>query len=155
MVFLILILLAGGGLMAQDAAAPSPVVDRVGSTGFLQLEAESFKSLPPQQKQLAFWLSMAAIAVNPIAYDQNSSYGLELKHLLEQILTHSGGIDPTVLKKLTDYTKLFWANHGNHNSFTSQKFLPEFTPEEFQTAALQALKNRAALGPQVKLLREL
>jgi dipeptidyl-peptidase-3 len=155
MVFLILILLAGGVLRAQEAAAPSPVVDRVGSTGFLQLEAESFKSLPPQQKQLAFWLSMAAIAVNPIAYDQNSSYGLELKHLLEQILTHSGGIDPTVLKKLTDYTKLFWANHGNHNSFTSQKFLPEFTPEEFQTAALQALKNRAALGPQVKLLKEL
>ena len=98
---------------------------------------------------------MAAIAVNPIAYEQNSSYGLELKHLLEQILTHSHGIDPTVLKKITDYTKLVWANHGNHNSFTSQKFLPEFTPEELQAAALQALKNRAALGTQTKLLKEL
>ena len=130
-------------------------MDRVGQTGFLQLEAESFNDLPPQQKALAFWLSMAAIAVNPIVYDQNSSYGLELKHLLEQILTHSRGIDPTVLKKITDYTKLFWANHGNHNSFTSQKFLPEFTPEELQAAALQALKNRAALGPQAKLLKEL
>ena len=141
--------------MAQERTATSPLVDRVGQTGFLQLEAESFKDLTPQQKALAFWLSMAAIAVNPIAYDQNSSYGLELKHLLEQILTHSDGIDPTVLKKITDYTKLFWANHGNHNSFTSQKFLPEFTPEELQAAALQALKKRAALGPQAKLLKEL
>ncbi len=141
--------------MAQHSPAASPLVDRVGQTGFLQLEAESFKDLPPQQKALAFWLSMAAIAVNPIAYEQNSFYGMDLKRLLEQILTHSRGIDPTVLKKITDYTKLFWANHGNHNSFTSQKFLPEFTPEELRSAALQALRNRAALGSQAKLLKQL
>jgi dipeptidyl-peptidase-3 len=155
MLAFMLILLTGGALMVQDVANRAPLVDRVGDTGFLQLEAESFKDLSPQQKALAFWLSMAAIAVNPIVYDQNSSYGLELKHLLEQILTHSHGIDPGVLKKITDYTKLFWANHGNHNSFTSQKFLPEFTPEELQSAALQALKNRATLGMQAKLLKEL
>ncbi len=141
--------------MAQDGNAPSPLVDRVGQTGFLQLQAESFKDLPPQQKALAFWLSMAAIAVNPIIYDQNSYYGLELKHLLEEIITHARGIDPPALKKITDYTKLFWANRGNHNAFTSQKFVPEFTPEELQAAALQALKNRAALGPHAKLLKEL
>lgn len=155
MVLFILTLMAGGTLMAQEGAAPSPLVDRVGQTGFLQLEAESFYDLTPQHKALAFWLSMAAIAVNPIAYDQNSFYGLELKHLLEQIITHPRGVDPAVLKKITDYTKLFWANHGNHNTFTSQKFLPEFTPEELRAAATQALKNRAALGPQAKLLKEL
>lgn len=151
----IIILLAGGNLMAQESASPSPLVDRVGQTGFLQLEAESFKDLPPQQKALAFWLSMAAIAVDPIVYDQNSYYGLDLKHLLDQIITHSKGLDPAVLKKITDYTKLVWANHGNHYSFTSQKFLPEFTPEELKAAALQALKNRAALGTQAKLLKNL
>jgi dipeptidyl-peptidase-3 len=155
MFLLIFILLMGGALMAQQSAPPSPLVDRVGQTGFLQLEAESFNDLTPQQKALAFWLSMAAIAVNPIAYDQNSAYGLELKHLLEQILTHPRGVDPTVLKKITEYTKLVWANHGNHNFFTSQKFLPDFTPEELRAAALQALKNRADLGPQVKLLKAL
>jgi dipeptidyl-peptidase III len=151
----ILTLLLGGSLMAQDNTPSSPLVDRVGQTGFLQLEAESFNDLTPRQRALAFWLSMAAIAVNPIAYDQNSSYGLELKHLLEQIMTHSRGMDPAVLKKITDYTKLIWANHGNHNSFTSQKFLPDFTPEELRTAALQALRNGAVLGPQAKLLKEL
>ena len=155
MVFIFLSMLVGGTLMAQESTAPSPLVERVGQTGFIQLEADSFNNLPPQQKSLAFWLSMAAIAVNPIAYEQNSYYGLELKHLLEQILTHDRGIDPAVLKKITDYTKLFWANHGNHNAFTSQKFLPDFSPEELQTAALQALKNRAALGPLAKLQKEL
>ena len=154
-IFILLILQAGGSLMAQEGTSTSPLVDRVGQTGFLQLESESFKDLTPQQKALAFWLSMAAIAVDPIVYDQNSAYGLELKHLFEQILRHSHGVDPVVLTKITGYTKLTWANHGNHNVFTSQKFLPEFTPEELQAAALQALKNRADLGSQEKLLKEL
>lgn len=152
---LLFTLWVGRVLVAQQPSPPSPLVDRVGQTGFLQLEAESFKGLPLRQKVLAHWLSMAAIAVNPIVYDQNSAYGLELKQLLEQILTHSQGIDPVVLKKLTDYTKLFWANRGNHNSFTSQKFLPEFTSEELQVAAERALRNRARLGPRANLQKDL
>ena len=39
------------------------------------------------------------------------------------------------MKKITDFTKLFWANKGNHNELTSQKFLPECTFEEFEAAA--------------------
>jgi dipeptidyl-peptidase III len=141
---------------AQPAdAEPRVVVDRVGDTGFIQLHTQSFKDLPTKDKILAFYLSLAAVAINPVVYDQNSSYGLTAKHLLEEILTHPKGIDPVVLKKLTDYTKLFWANHGNHNSFTSRKFLPEFTFEELQAATEQALKNRAAVGPQASLKKKL
>jgi dipeptidyl-peptidase-3 len=131
------------------------LVDRVGQTGFLQLYADSFSDMPFKQKVVAYWLSMAAIAVNPIVYDQNSAYGLRQKHLLEEILKHPKGIDPAVLKKITDYTKLFWANRGNHNSFTSRKFLPDFTFEELKATAEQALKNRARLGPLAKLAKEL
>ena len=131
------------------------LVDRVGQTGFLQLYADNFSDMPFKQKVVAYWLSMAAIAVNPIVYDQNSAYGLRQKHLLEEILKHPKGIDPAVLKKITDYTKLFWANRGNHNSFTSRKFLPDFTFEELKATAEQALKNRARLGPLAKLAKEL
>ncbi len=154
-VLCMLTLLVGQVVFAQESSPPSPLVDRVGQTGFVQLEAESFKDLPREQKVLAHFLSLAAIAIDPIVYDQNSAYGLELKRLLEEIVTHSRGIDPVVLKKLTDYTKLYWGNHGNHNSFTSQKFLPEFTYEELQAAAEQALRNRAALGPLAKLHKQL
>ena len=141
---------------AQEApTAVETLVDRVGSTGFLQLYAPSFKDLTLRQQILAYWLSMAAIAVNPIVYDQNSVYGLREKHLLEEILKHSKGIDPAVLKKITNYTKLFWANRGNHYEFTSRKFVPEFTPEELKAAAEQALRDRARIGPQSKLAREL
>src|SRR5256885_1460981 len=34
----------------------STLVRRVGSTGFIQLEAESFRSLDARQKALAYWL---------------------------------------------------------------------------------------------------
>jgi dipeptidyl-peptidase III len=133
---------------AGGADQPSSLVVRVGDTGFIQVYADSFNGLSPEQKLDAYWLSMAGVAINPIAFDQDSSYGIPLKHLLEAIVTHPDGIDPAVLKKITDYTMLFWGNHGNHNSFTSRKFLPEFTPEELKAAAEQALKNGAPLGGQ-------
>jgi dipeptidyl-peptidase-3 len=140
--------------MKPETPVPS-LVERVGTTGFLQLQADSFKDLALKDKVLAYWLSMAAIAIHPIVFDQNSPYGLRIKLLLEQILTHPQGIDPGLLRKLTGYTKLFWANRGNRNSSTSRKFLPEFSPEELRAAAEQALKNRARLGPRARLEKEL
>ncbi len=139
----------------ESPAAQQTLVDRVGSTGFLQLYAPSFNDLSLKEKVVAYWLSMAAIAINPIVYDQNSIYGLREKHLLEEIIRHSQGIDPAVLKKITDYTKLFWANRGNHYDFTSRKFLPEFTPEELKAAAETALKHGARVGPAAKLAKGL
>ena len=145
-----------GAAKAEQTQKPNgSLVDRVGQTGFVQLQAGSFKDLPSERKALAYWLSRAAIAVNPIVYDQNSVYGLREKRLLEQILTHSRGIDPDPLKQITEYTKLFWGNRGNHNAFTSRKFLPEFTPAELKAAAARALKNGARLGTPAKLAREL
>jgi dipeptidyl-peptidase-3 len=153
--FTSLLILVSASPAQEPSSGPSPLVDRVGETGFVQLEAESFKDVPLNEKIVAHWLSMAAIAIHPIVFDQNSAYGLRAKHLLEQILTHSEGLDPEVLKKIMDYTKLFWANRGNHNAFTSQKFLPNFTFEELRGAAEQALKNGARLGPRSKLQKEL
>ena len=144
--FMLTVMAPRDTMAEQPATEASPLADRVKDTGFLQLYSSSFTDLPPAEKILAYWLSMAAIAVNPIVYDQNSSYGLQEKALLEQILTHSKGIDPVLLKKITDYTKLFWANRGNRNSSTSKKFLPDFTFQELQTAAGEALKNGAQLG---------
>jgi dipeptidyl-peptidase-3 len=129
--------------------APTALVDRVGSTGFIQLRADSFNSLTPQQKELAYWLTQASIAIDPIIYDQLSAFGIRQKRLLEEIVSRPEGIDPAVRKKIVHFTKLFWASRGNHNDMTSQKFLPEFTFEELQKAAEQTFKNggfRTAYG---------
>lgn len=139
---------------AGQPAQPS-LVARVHDTGFIQLTADSFGDLSLNQKLDAYWLYMAAVAVDPIVYDQNSIYGLREKRLLAAIVTHSNGIDPAVLNKITSYTMLFLGNRGNHNTFTSHKFLPDFTSAELRAAAEQANKNGAQLGSAAALAQEL
>jgi dipeptidyl-peptidase-3 len=137
---------------AAVAADHSTLVDRVGTTGFVQLEAESFHTLSLKAQTLAYWLTQASIAIDPINYDQNSIWGLRQKALLEGILRRGQVVDPQALRKITDFTKLFWANRGNHNEMTAQKFLPEFTFEELKAAALQAGEPEAeveALKPSL------
>jgi len=137
----ILAALAGGALAQNQPAETSKIlVDRVGNTAFIQLEVNSFKDLTPQQQQLAYWLNQASIAIDPIIYDQLSKYGLRQKRLLEAIAAHPNGVREDVMQKILDYAKLFWANRGNHNETTSQKFLPAFTPQELRSAAVNAMK---------------
>ena len=119
------------------------LVERVGETGFVRVEAESFRSLDAKQQELAYWLTQASMAVDPIVYDQFSRFGLRQKRLLEGIAAHQQGIDAGVRTRITDFAKLFWANKGNHNELTSQKFLPGFTFEELKQAALIAQKSGA------------
>jgi dipeptidyl-peptidase III len=135
------IALAAVLLATSTFAQTSPLADRVGNTGFIQLRAESFRMLDARQKELAYWLVQASIAIDPIIYDQLSAYGIREKRLLEEIASHPAGIDAASLKNIRDFAKLFWANRGNHNENTSQKFLPDFTIGDLQKAAEQALNN--------------
>jgi len=127
---------------AAGAGAHDALVDRVDNTAFIQLEADSFKDLTPQQKKVAYWLEQASIAVDPIIYDQLSKYGLRQKRLLEGIVAHGHGADPAT-SKIQAFAKLFWASRGNHNEVTARKFLPSFTPEELQAAAKSAFQHGA------------
>ncbi len=119
------------------------LVERVGTTGFLQLEAASFRDVTPQQQALAYWLTQASIAINPIIYDQLSRFGLRQKRVLETIVAHPDGVDKASFDKILAFTKLFWANRGNHHEITAQKILPDFTFEELRDAGLAALRHGA------------
>jgi dipeptidyl-peptidase III len=146
----IFIFLAATAARGQSSEKNS-LLQRVGDTGFVRIEVESFRSLDARQQQLAYWLAEAAIAVDPIAYAQFSRFGLRQKRLLEEIVAQSNGADPSLGRKIAEFTKLFWANRGNHNEGTSQKFLPSFTFEELQKAALAAQKQGAFASPYADL----
>src|ERR1700681_453434 len=115
-----------------QSAGKSSLVERVGDTGFVRVDVESFQSLDARQQQLAYWLVQASIAVDPIAYVQFSRFGLRQKRLLEEIVAHANVADTSIDEKIAEFTKLFWANRGNHNDLTSHKFLPSFTFEELR-----------------------
>jgi len=125
MIFRIILALA----IVAIADTVNPLVERVGDTGFIQLEADSFSRLDARQQALAYWLTQASIAIDPIIYDQLSQYGIREKRLLEGIVAIEA---PAGIRS---FALLFWANRGNHNETTAQKFLPAFTFEELQRAA--------------------
>jgi dipeptidyl-peptidase III len=133
--------------MAQNGAPHPPsqtsLIARVGDTGFIKVTADSFRSLDPKQQELAYWLAQASIAIDPIIYDQRSRYGLREKRVLEEIVAHPTGINSQTMSQIRDFTELFWANRGNHDAETSQKFLPQFSFDEFRQAALRAHENGA------------
>ncbi|PYP93653.1 MAG: peptidase M49 [Candidatus Angelobacter sp. Gp1-AA117] len=138
-----LVLLVLPGLGFSQNKISDALVERVDTTAFIQLEVQSFKDLNPKQKQVAYWLQQASIAVDPIIYDQLSKYGLREKRLLEEIVAHPQGTPLEPMDKIRAFAKLFWANRGNHNETTSQKIMPTFTFEELSAAAGKALKNGA------------
>jgi dipeptidyl-peptidase-3 len=128
------------------AAPPSPVVDRIGPTAFLEVRAPSLQTLPLRQKQLAYHLAQAAIQLDPIFYDQMSSYGLAAKRLLGALMEDPGRLPADLRPALVEYAKLFFANYGNHNATTGRKFLPRFSFADLGRAAEQARAHGARLG---------
>src|SRR5579884_465398 len=114
------VLVLGTDVSAQTGS--SPLVERVENTGFIQLKADSFSQLTPSQQAVAYWLTEAAIAIDPIIYDQLSEFGIREKRLLEGVMSHPAGIAAEPLGRIRNYALLFFANRGNHNENTSQKF---------------------------------
>jgi dipeptidyl-peptidase-3 len=138
------------GAAKPAAATPAAATDdrkylleRVDDAAVAQLYADGFKSLSLREKTLVWHLYQAAIAGRDIFYDQKHRNALEMRGILEQILTHPQGIDATTLAEIQRYTKLFWINNGPYNNLTARKFVLKTTPEAFATAARTAAKNGA------------
>jgi dipeptidyl-peptidase III len=127
----------------------SPLVERVDKTAFIQIEADSFRALTPRQQALAYWLTQASIAIDPIIYDQLSRFGLKEKQTLEAVVTAKDKVDPQSYAQVLAFTKLFWANKGNHHEQTGQKIMPQFTADTLKAALLAAGRKDLAAGVDV------
>ena len=125
---------------------PSDLLERVDEAAIAQLYADGFSALPLREKILVWHLYNAALAGRDIFYDQRYAHNLEMREVLEEIVTHAEGIDPATLAEITRYTKLFWLNTGPFNNLTARKFVLQCTPEAFAAAARQAARNGRALS---------
>ena len=111
----------------------------------VQLYADGFADLPLREKTLVYHLALAALAGRDIYYDQRYAHNLEMRDVLEEILTHAHGVEPGTLAEIERYTKLFWINTGPYNNLTARKFVLACTPEAFHAAARQAAVNGARI----------
>ncbi len=141
--------------LAAQTPSPSPLVERIGARGYLQVEAPSYSKLPLSQKLVAYHLVRAAVQLDPIFYDQMSAYGLTAKRLLGAMVERPERLPEPPRKAILEYATLFFGNDGNHNEATGEKFVPTISFEDFSRAAEQARMKGARLGTQAQLARTL
>ncbi len=123
------------------------LLERVDEAAVVQLYADGFASLSLRDKILVWHLSLAALAGRDIFYDQRYAHNLEMRALLEAILTHDQAVDPAVAAEIRRYTKLFWLNTGPYNNITARKFLLRLTRADL-AGAVCAAAGRGARFPR-------
>lgn len=105
----------------------------------LRFQVPGFEKLSLQQKQLAYYLSEAALAGRDIFYDQKGKYNIMLRKTLENIYgTYSGDKNADEWKQFQDYCGRFWFSYGYHHHYAADKFFPECSAEYFTTIASQS-----------------
>ena len=137
------------------AAAPSNaestrkyLLEQIDDASVIQLYADQFAALPLREKTLVWHLSRAALAGRDIFYDQKHRNALEMRRVLEAILSHPQGVDPATLAELQRYTKLFWLNTGPYNNLTARKFVLKISPPALAAAAKAAASAGASFPTQ-------
>ena len=120
------------------------LLERIDDAAVAQLYADGFERLPLDQKLLIWHLYQAALAGRDIFYDQRYVHNLEMRTVLEEIITHAEGVAPETLAEIHRYTKLFWLNTGPYNNLTARKFVLKCTPGAFAEAAAAADRAGAA-----------
>jgi dipeptidyl-peptidase-3 len=141
-----------GASSAPDAAKPGPapaahapeaparpyLLEKVDDAGVVQLYADGFERLSPREKILCWHLCQAAIAGRDVFVQQKCAEGLAIREILEEMVTHSGGVDPATLAEVRRYLKLFWINNSPYSAITSRKFVLRCAPEAFDRAMAAA-----------------
>jgi dipeptidyl-peptidase-3 len=140
---------APAGTPPAAAAVPADrkyLLERVDDAAVVQLYADGFEKLALREKTLIYHLYQAALAGRDIFYDQRYAHNLEMRSVLEEIITHPENVNPETLAEIQRYTKLFWINTGPYNNLTARKFVLKCTPEAF-AAAVQAAQTSGARFP--------
>ena len=121
------------------------LLEQIEDAAVVQVYADGFSALPLNEKILVWHLYQAAIAGRDIYYDQRHRHNLEMRDLLEAILTHASGIDEATLAEITRYTKLFWINTGPYNNLTARKCVLNLDRDRLLEAAEIAVRNGARI----------
>jgi dipeptidyl-peptidase-3 len=95
-------------------------------------QVPGFEDLSLEQKELLYYLYQAALSGRDIFYDQNYKYNLLVRHTLEAIVNgYDGDRSSEDFENFMVYAKRVWFSNGIHHHYSTDKMLPEITPEYF------------------------
>lgn len=130
------VLLGTSLLQPRNAAAQSDFqweVDQFEDLRILRYRIPGWESIPLQQKQLAYYLTMSGLAGRDIMWDQNYRHNLSIRRALEKVVAMRGAKDvgPEWDAFMT-YAKQEWFANGIHHHYSNAKFIPGFSRSWFE-----------------------
>jgi len=106
-------------------------VDRFADVQVLRYLVPGFDELSLKEKKLAYFLSQAALSGRDIIYDQNYRHNLRIRKVLSAVVgTYTGDRNGEDFTRLLEYAKRVWFANGIHHHYSTDKMLPDFTPDE-------------------------
>lgn len=134
---------------SAPATAKTFLKERLGNQAYAQIFAPGVAGLSPEDKRVAWYMTLAAHAGEGIAYDQLGWKLVGLKQLLECVYLYGleGAGGPGLFdKKFKAYLTRFYGETGNHDQVTGLKFVPDFTAGELDSAAVRAFRAGCPMG---------
>ncbi len=125
----------------QKAAEPvysGKVLEVVGGVTAASYPPTGFDKLTKTQRVIAYHLTQAVLAGDPIFTMQTSRYGWPATEVVRKLLAKKDKIDPKVAEKLALYRKMLFLHHGIHDAKTGQKLVPPLDQKEMEAAARAA-----------------
>lgn len=120
-------------------------VEKFADIKILRYELPAFAELSLKQKQYIYYLSQAALCGRDILWDQNNRWNLKIRTLLETIYkTFGGDRQSASFQAFYLYLKRVWFGNGIHHHYSTEKFIPTLTKDEF--LALMADSNCSSLS---------
>jgi dipeptidyl-peptidase-3 len=157
----------GGGQKAPEKQAEADIVpadfkyevDAFADLEILRYYVPGFNNLTLKQKELVYYLSMAAVEGRDILFDQNNRYNLAIRRTLEAIYgNYKGDKNTSDYKEFEVYLKRVWFSNGIHHHYGEEKFLPDFSKEFFAEqvrnlpAELVPVKEDQSVDDFIKML---
>ncbi len=106
--------------------------DRFADLEVLRYEVPGFNELSAQQKELAYYLTEAALCGRDIIWDQKYKHNLRIRKVLEAVFEISKADRKSDnWKKFETYAKRVFFSNGIHHHYSNLKIMPEFDQTYF------------------------
>ena len=136
------VVLATTSAMANFTDPNNPsgtVVDRFADVEVMRYAVPGFEELTLDQKKLIYYLTEAALAGRDILWDQNGRYNLAVRDLLENLYkNYKGDRNDAQFKAFEKYLKQVEFGNGVYHHYSTDKFIPGFSAEWFDSALSSA-----------------
>jgi dipeptidyl-peptidase-3 len=107
-------------------------VDQFADLKILRYKVPGFAGLSLAKKELIYCLGEAALCGRDIIFAQNYKHNLRIRRTLDAVVEgYKGDRTDPQWKKFMIYTKRVWFSNGIHHHYSTDKFIPQFTPEYF------------------------